>query len=451
MDPNNNTEYLSGQDLRNKQYEENYLTNAEQDYSQIESNASTAIDAFDQSAEEADGARAELEGKTKPTEGKANATKDSPAPDREAKSSYETKDAKEFGLEENAKDALNAVVAGGQDIWNNTVTVGKLFDPEFYKSSKPGEYKYDGLGSGLAIEQSNLPKTVWGKFIRGTVDVVGGFIGVGKATTAVRGLSMLGKGVQVANTAKKATLASRALTGVKTGAVVTMWDQDSDSANFSQMAAEAAPSFFAWNPIKTSDAMSPFQRSALNTLEGVGLDSVFGVIFSGSGNKSRAISDGLEKRNAEVAKVVAKEVPNAPPSLTQKGVDLSREIYDTQKASVEGLARAAYLEDQWKALKNAGIIPKRKGITDITNLASKDQILLMREIVHASKLMKKVFKTQKLNVEKIGNIVPQLHIHIIARYKKDNSWPLSVWVVKGKPYSAKALKEVVNKIRIAFK
>ena len=97
------------------------------------------------------------------------------------------------------------------------------------------------------------------------------------------------------------------------------------------------------------------------------------------------------------------------------------------------------------------LIPKRKGITDITNLASKDQILLMREIVHASKLMKKVFKTKKLNVEKIGNIVPQLHIHIIARYKTDVSWPLSVWVVKGKLYSKKKLKEVLDKIRIAFK
>ena len=53
--------------------------------------------------------------------------------------------------------------------------------------------------------------------------------------------------------------------------------------------------------------------------------------------------------------------------------------------------------------------------------------------------MKKLFKTSKLNVEKVGNIVPQLHIHIIARYKKDNSWPLSVWVVKGKPYSASKL------------
>ena len=97
------------------------------------------------------------------------------------------------------------------------------------------------------------------------------------------------------------------------------------------------------------------------------------------------------------------------------------------------------------------LIPKRKGVTDITNLNSKDQILLMKEIVHASKKMKKVFKTSKLNVEKIGNIVPQLHIHIIARYKTDVSWPLSVWVVKGKLYSKKNLKEVLDKIRIAFK
>ena len=72
------------------------------------------------------------------------------------------------------------------------------------------------------------------------------------------------------------------------------------------------------------------------------------------------------------------------------------------------------------------LIPKRKGVTDITNLNSNDQILLMKEIVLASKLMKKVFKTNNLNVEKIGNIVPQLHIHIIARYKNDLTWPLSL-------------------------
>jgi diadenosine tetraphosphate (Ap4A) HIT family hydrolase len=87
----------------------------------------------------------------------------------------------------------------------------------------------------------------------------------------------------------------------------------------------------------------------------------------------------------------------------------------------------------------------------MSDLNSKDQIQLIKEIVFVSKIMKKLFKTSKLNVEKVGNIVPQLHIHIIARYKKDSTWPLSVWVVKGKCYSAKVLKEVVNKIRMAFK
>jgi diadenosine tetraphosphate (Ap4A) HIT family hydrolase len=97
------------------------------------------------------------------------------------------------------------------------------------------------------------------------------------------------------------------------------------------------------------------------------------------------------------------------------------------------------------------LIPKRKNKTDITDLNSKDQILLMKEIVHCSKLMKKIFKTSKLNVEKIGNKVPQLHIHIIARFKKDSSWPLSVWVVKGKPYTKKTLSETISKINKAFK
>ena len=96
------------------------------------------------------------------------------------------------------------------------------------------------------------------------------------------------------------------------------------------------------------------------------------------------------------------------------------------------------------------LIPKRKNITDISELNSKDQMLLMKEIVHCSKLMKKIFKTKKLNIEKIGNIVPQLHIHIIARSIKDGSWPLSVWVVKEKPYSKKVLLSIIKKLKKLF-
>ena len=96
------------------------------------------------------------------------------------------------------------------------------------------------------------------------------------------------------------------------------------------------------------------------------------------------------------------------------------------------------------------LIPNKKNVTDFTELNSKDQILLIKEIVYCSKLMKKIFKTKKLNVEKIGNIVPQLHIHIIARFVKDSSWPLSVWVVKGRHYSKTLLHKTITKVKEFF-
>ena len=96
------------------------------------------------------------------------------------------------------------------------------------------------------------------------------------------------------------------------------------------------------------------------------------------------------------------------------------------------------------------LIPKRKNITDIFELNSKDQSLLMKEIVYASKIMKKTFNAFNLNVEKIRNIVSQLHIHIIARSKKDSSWPLSVWVVKKKSYLKQDLDKNIKKIKKNF-
>ena len=97
------------------------------------------------------------------------------------------------------------------------------------------------------------------------------------------------------------------------------------------------------------------------------------------------------------------------------------------------------------------LIPKRKKITDIFQLNKKDQNLLIEEIVYTSKVMKKAFKAFNLNVEKIGNVVSQLHIHVIARSKKDSTWPLSVWFVKKKNYSKIALEKTIFKIKKAFK
>ncbi|NMN67825.1 diadenosine tetraphosphate (Ap4A) HIT family hydrolase [Candidatus Pelagibacter ubique] len=96
------------------------------------------------------------------------------------------------------------------------------------------------------------------------------------------------------------------------------------------------------------------------------------------------------------------------------------------------------------------LIPNRKKVTDITELNLKDQILFMKEIVFCSNKMKKLFKTSKLNVEKIGNIVPQLHLHIIARTKNDSSWPLSVWVVKSKSYKKNERLKILKRLKKVF-
>ena len=129
--------------------------------------------------------------------------------------------------------------------------------------------------------------------------------------------------------------------------------------------------------------------------------------------------------------------------LHKKFLKSSHHITDLQLCSIRLYDNSKF---PWLIL-----IPKRNKITDMSDLNSKDQILLMKEIIYVSKIIKKLFKTSKLNVEKIGNVVPQLHIHIIARSKKDSSWPLSVWVVKGKNYSKIALRNMEEKVRKALK
>jgi len=72
----------------------------------------------------------------------------------------------------------------------------------------------------------------------------------------------------------------------------------------------------------------------------------------------------------------------------------------------------------------------------------------MLEIVNnISKFIKTEFKIDKLNVAAIGNIVKQLHIHIIGRAESDFCWPGVVWGADGKKkYSEKEIKEIIKKL-----
>ena len=97
------------------------------------------------------------------------------------------------------------------------------------------------------------------------------------------------------------------------------------------------------------------------------------------------------------------------------------------------------------------LIPKRANVKEIIDLSKEDQHLLMDEIEVISKIMKKIFSPDKLNIAAFGNMVPQLHIHIIARYKGDACWPNSAFNGATKAYADEKRKEMINKVRKILK
>jgi diadenosine tetraphosphate (Ap4A) HIT family hydrolase len=75
------------------------------------------------------------------------------------------------------------------------------------------------------------------------------------------------------------------------------------------------------------------------------------------------------------------------------------------------------------------LVPRRTRAREIIDLEAADQAGLMNEIAAASHALKTVTTCDKLNVAAIGNVVPQLHVHVIARRQTDAAWPRPVWGV----------------------
>jgi diadenosine tetraphosphate (Ap4A) HIT family hydrolase len=96
------------------------------------------------------------------------------------------------------------------------------------------------------------------------------------------------------------------------------------------------------------------------------------------------------------------------------------------------------------------LIPKAEHCIEITDLSPSDQHLLMSEINQASQIMQRIFSPNKLNIATLGNVVPQMHIHIIARYTTDLAWPNPVWNTISKDYSEQDLNLLVQKIKSGF-
>jgi diadenosine tetraphosphate (Ap4A) HIT family hydrolase len=73
------------------------------------------------------------------------------------------------------------------------------------------------------------------------------------------------------------------------------------------------------------------------------------------------------------------------------------------------------------------LVPRCAGVTEIIDLSAADAARLTEEIPLASRVLKAVTNCDKLNIAAIGNVVPQLHVHIVARWTTDPLWPKPVW------------------------
>ncbi len=73
------------------------------------------------------------------------------------------------------------------------------------------------------------------------------------------------------------------------------------------------------------------------------------------------------------------------------------------------------------------LVPQRPGVSEIVDLGDAAAAELMAEIAQVSRVLKDVTQCDKLNVAAIGNVVRQLHVHIVARRKEDQLWPKPVW------------------------
>ena len=94
------------------------------------------------------------------------------------------------------------------------------------------------------------------------------------------------------------------------------------------------------------------------------------------------------------------------------------------------------------------LVPQRDGARDLIDLTETDRIQLTKETDRVARALKDVTNCDKLNVAALGNMVPQLHVHIIARRATDAAWPRPVWgVVPPVAYEAAAADALTRALR----
>ena len=122
---------------------------------------------------------------------------------------------------------------------------------------------------------------------------------------------------------------------------------------------------------------------------------------------------------------------------------------DTHRVGDLPLSRVLLFDDTrfpWLVL-----VPRLPGLRDLIDLAHDDQHRLLDEVNRCAHVLHALDRPHKLNIAALGNVVAQLHVHVIARHTHDAAWPRPVWNVgEPMPFEAPALRKRLAALRIAL-
>jgi len=97
------------------------------------------------------------------------------------------------------------------------------------------------------------------------------------------------------------------------------------------------------------------------------------------------------------------------------------------------------------------LVPRQAGLRDLIDLAHDDQRRLLDEINRCAHVLRAIDKPHKLNIAALGNVVAQLHVHVIARHEHDAAWPRPVWNVgSAQAYAPGELQARLHRLRTAL-
>ncbi|NBB11123.1 HIT domain-containing protein [Pseudomonas sp. SLFW] len=97
------------------------------------------------------------------------------------------------------------------------------------------------------------------------------------------------------------------------------------------------------------------------------------------------------------------------------------------------------------------LVPRRADISEVFQLSDDEQLQLWKETTALSRMLQQLFHADKMNIAALGNVVSQLHMHVIVRRKSDVAWPAPVWGKHpGVPYTHEQATGVIAQLKAAL-